>query len=104
MSFINDLAQMERDYRFGTEPGKPPKMKKKFMKVRVPLSITGDKMPKMGEMVVAVIVGPIKGFENTEYSKEVTIEAQKGGLYMQTPGDLKERLTKAFEKRQKADG
>ena len=72
--------------------------KKVFMKVRLPLSITGDKMPKLDDMIVAVVVGPIKGFENTEFSKEVTIEAKSGGIYMKG-ANLESQIAATFGKK-----
>lgn len=96
MPFISDLGQLERDFESTTAPGKEPKKKKIFKKVDLPLSIMGDQAVKEGMMVVAVIVGPIKGFQSREFSKEVTIEAQKGGIYMKAGEGLEARITKAF--------
>lgn len=93
MPFMKDLSQMERSY------GGKPKMVKKLTKVRLPLSIAGDQTPKMNEMIVTVIVGPVKGFENTEHTKEITVEAQKGGIYRQVGDNLEEKIKKAFASR-----
>lgn len=97
MAFIKDLGQMEKTHELVSD-GSKAVVKKKFMKVRLPLSMLGDKMPKLGDMVVAVTVGPIKGFENTEFSKEFTIEAVSGGIYMKT-ANLESQIAKAFGKK-----
>ena len=81
MPEIKDLSQMERDFSGGVSP-EEPKMKKAFKQIRLPLAIAGKDMPELGDTVAAIIIGPVKGIENTEHSKEITIEAKKGGLYL----------------------
>lgn len=100
MPFIQDLSQTEEVF----EPGdNKPKMKKKFMTARFPLSIIGDQKFKPNDMAVTVIIGPIKGFSDSKFNKEIEIEAQKGGVYLGVKGDLGDRLRKAFDKKEMKD-
>jgi len=98
MAFIKDLSQLEIDFSAPSSPGDNPKMKKVFKKVDFPLSIMGDKAAKEGMMVVVVTVGEIKGFRSDRHTKEVTVEARSGGVYMKT-GNLESQIAKAFSKK-----
>lgn len=100
MPFIKDLGQMEEDFSIESVPGKERPKKKVFKKIDLPLSIMGDKAAKEGMMIVAVIVGEVTGFRSDRHTKEVTIEARSGGVYMKT-ANLESQIAAAFGNKEK---